>query len=138
MGTLVARVSAQYRCFRDIECMNLVWTDLGCETDHAFPCTGHADAVVILRERFHLQQPWRPPESLPLIAEDLHHLIQEAHTGLVALYFLVLVEKTWQVVGRLTTIVGRRCNHGPGREDEHCADPRTCRRCACGRGKRGI
>src|SRR5215813_15557838 len=71
MGTLVARVSAQYRCFRDIECMNLVWTDLGCETDHAFPCTGHADAVVILRERFHLQQPWRPPESLPLIAEDL-------------------------------------------------------------------
>ena len=29
IGTLVARVSAQYRCFRDIECMNLVWTDLG-------------------------------------------------------------------------------------------------------------
>jgi len=44
---------------------------LGCETDRAFPCTGHAYAVVILRERFYLQQPWRPPESLPLIAEDL-------------------------------------------------------------------
>jgi hypothetical protein len=35
---------------------------LGCETDRAFPCTGHAYAVVILRERFHLQQPWSPPE----------------------------------------------------------------------------
>ena len=29
IGTLVARVSVQYQYFRDIECMNLMWTDLG-------------------------------------------------------------------------------------------------------------
>src|SRR5262249_48436483 len=28
IGTLVARVSAQYRCVHSIECLNRVWTDL--------------------------------------------------------------------------------------------------------------
>src|SRR5438034_2326676 len=52
-------------------CQSKIAKLLGCETDRAFPCTGHAYAVAILSERFNLQQPWRPPGQLPLIAEDL-------------------------------------------------------------------